>query len=194
MARREVKKTIERFVEAPSKLAEDTEQRVVKLESQYDNLQTSINDVKEEVKYDIGEVKAEVKAVGNSLSRVGKPQWGVVVSFSSLIFAMLATGGGAGFTILKMSSDHGNELRSIAITFQDKINDARFKEVETQFKGVTSELETQIRHNSESNMKTELSLSHINTQLDAVEVQQTKNTQWREDLDKYGWPSIKPKQ
>lgn len=167
----------------PSSLAREVDERVAVLEAGQTELRDEIHAIG--VRFD-----SFARDIGNKLDRMGRPQWGVVVAFATLAATIFISAGGAGFTILKMSSDHSEELRMASVLSADKLVASMFKEVETQFHGVTKELETQIANNQDINGRQDKRISDLNAFKDDMLQRVSKAEQALVDHDKYLFDQI----
>lgn len=166
------------------------DERVVRLEANYETLARGQANLEAEVQEIGHKLDRGLSTLGDRFAESRKTPWAVIITALGVLLTFFAIIGTAGFTVTKMQIDAVSKDFILADLGRDKLVDSMFKEVEAQFKGVTTELNTQIANNSEVNSRQDFRLREIANNQRENEKQIHSNTQWREDFDKYVWPLV----
>ena len=172
--------------------------RIVRLESNYESL-----------KDEVASVHDAVDNIGDRLDReftrireASRPSYGLWISIAGLLVTLFFGIGAAAYVPIWITTNNINQKAQYAV---DGVNqtgiklaqqETRFAEVETQFRGVGKEIETQIAHNKEQAAKNFDEIEHLRNTVNGtnggigLQDRVSKAEQKLEDHDTYLWPQL----
>ena len=159
------------------------DERLIRLEASYDSLAKGQAQLEREVAGLGDKLEVGMSNLADKFAESRRTQWPVLVTALGVIVTFMAIVGTAGFTVTKMEIDAVAKDYSIADEGRDKLINSMMSEIKAVQGTLVDENLTRIKD-----------INALTSQLYGVDERMIdRNTQWREDFERFAWPFIQAK-
>ena len=157
----------------------DISSRVVRLESTYESLVKGQAALETEMHELAARMDRGLSRISEEIQARSRPQWSLLIATATFAMSLITLAAGAGLAYTNLS-----------ISKVSAATEQRFNEVETQFRGVNKEIQTQIDHNTSGSNRNVSEIDKLRERINKLEDSTVDSKARLDSHDRYLWPQI----